>query len=200
MRRTGVPNQAHEGTPDLDSTELLTGAMRGEPTAVASLFSALRPMIYRFCRARLGRDRMFAVTDDVAQEALLAIFTALPRYQVREGIPFRAFALAITMRKVADAQRAAARNRIELVAQPPDQPGLDENPPEEHALAAEQAAQLDRLVQTLTPQQRAVLTLRVVVGLNANDTARALGMSAAAVRVAQHRALGALRSRFADRG
>ena len=53
-------------------------------------------------------------------------------------------------------------------------------------------------MQILSPQQRAVLSLRIVVGLNANDAARALGMSAAAVRVAQHRALRALRIRLTD--
>jgi RNA polymerase sigma-70 factor (ECF subfamily) len=178
--------------------ELLTGAMQGDPSAIAQLFFTLRPMIHRFCRARLGHGSISAMADDVAQEALLAIFTALPRYEVRQGIPFRAFALSITMRKVVDAQRAAARDRTEPVAQPPDRPWPDENQPEQHALAAEQAAQLRQLMQPLSPQQRAVLSLRIVIGLNATDTARALGMSGAAVRVAQHRALRLLRSQFND--
>jgi RNA polymerase sigma-70 factor, ECF subfamily len=194
----GVPHLADEDSPDLDSVELLAGAMRGDPSAIGRLFFTLRPIVHRFCRARLGHGPISAAADDVAQEALLAIFTALPRYEVRHGIPFRAFALTIAMRRVADAQRAAARNRTDLVAQPLDRPGPDEDSPEQHALAAEQAVRLRRLMQILSPQQRAVLSLRIVVGLNANDTARALGMSASAVRVAQHRALRALRSRLTD--
>ena len=94
------------------------------------------------------------------------------------------------MRRVADAQRAAVRNRTDLVAQPLDWPGPDENAPQQHALAAEQAMRLRELMQTLSPQQRAILSLRIVVGLNANDTARALGMSASAVRVAHTRRYG----------
>ncbi len=179
--------------------ELVTAAMQGDPSAITRLFFVLRPTIHRVCRARLGHGRISAAADDVAQEALLAIFTALPRYKIRHGVPFRAFALTITMRKIADAQRAAARDRTDLIAQPLDRPFPDENPPEQHALAVEQAAQLRRLMQTLSPQQRAVLSLRIVIGLNANDTAHALGMSAAAVRVAQHRALRALRGRLTDR-
>jgi RNA polymerase sigma-70 factor, ECF subfamily len=188
------------GAPDLSSvsTELLMAAMQGDPSANARLFFTLRPVIHRFCRARLAHGRIVTEPDDVAQEALLAIFMALPRYEIRHGISFRAFALAITTHKVADAQRAAARNRTDLVAQPLDRPGLEENAPEQHALGAEEAAGLHRLLQTLTPQQRAVLSLRVVVGLSAHDTARALGVSAAAVRVAQHRALRALRSQLTD--
>jgi RNA polymerase sigma-70 factor, ECF subfamily len=194
--RPGVPHRAFDGAPDLESPELLAGAMQGDPSAIGQLFFTLRPMVYHFCRARLGHGPILAMADDVAQEALLAIFTALPRYEVRHGVPFRAFALTITMRKVVDAQRAAARNRTDPVAQPPDRPCPDENQPEQLALAAEQAMQLRQLMQPLSPQQRAVLSLRIVVGLNANDTARALGMSGTAVRVAQHRALRVLRSQF----
>src|SRR5689334_694901 len=187
-----------EDLPDLDSMELISTAMQGDPSANARLFFMLRPMIHRFCRARLAYGRISAVADDVAQEALLAIFTALPRYEIRHGSPFRAFALAIAMHKVVDAQRAAARDRTSPVALLPDRPALDENPPEQHALALEEAMRLRRLMQTLSPQQRAVLSLRIGIGLNANDTAKVLGMSAAAVRVAQHRGLSALRSRLTD--
>ena len=41
--------------------------------------------------------------------------------------------------------------------------------------------------------------LRVIVGMSAEETGRALGMSAGAVRVAQHRALAKLRG-VASRG
>lgn len=194
----GSEIEPQPGSPGLDSVELVTAAMQGDASAIARLFFALRPTVHRVCRARLGHGRISAAVDDVAQEALLAIFTALPRYKIRHGVPFRAFALTITMRKIADAQRAAARDRTDLVAQPPDRPLPAENAPEQHALAVEQAVQLRRLMQVLSPQQRAVLSLRIVVGLNANDTAHALGMSAAAVRVAQHRALKVLRSRLTD--
>ena len=48
--------------------------------------------------------------------------------------------------------------------------------------------------------QREILTLRVGVGLSAEETAEALGMTAGAVRVAQHRALAKLRKTLvADR-
>jgi RNA polymerase sigma-70 factor, ECF subfamily len=193
-----LPYLADEDLPDLDSMKLISSAMQGDPSANARLFFVLRPMIHRFCRARLAYGQISAVADDVAQEALLAIFTALPRYEIRHGSPFRAFALAIAMRKVVDAQRAAARDRTAPVALPPDRPAPDENPPEHHAIAVEEAMRIRRLLQTLSPQQSAVLSLRIGIGLSANDTAHVLGMSAAAVRVAQHRGLRALRSRLTD--
>ena len=48
---------------------------------------------------------------------------------------------------------------------------------------------LDRLPENL----RELLVLRVAVGLSAEETGRALGMTPGAVRVAQHRALSRLR-------
>ena len=182
---------------DPESTELLAAAIQGDQGATARLFVTLEPMIIRYCRGRLGHHRFLTTPDDVAQDALLAILTALPRYQIKPGGSFLAFAFGIAAHKVADARRAAARTRIDPVAVPPDQPLPVDNPPEQHALATEQAAELRQLLRILPAYQRAVLTLRIVVGLSADDTANALGMTAGAVRVAQHRALQRLRRQLA---
>jgi RNA polymerase sigma-70 factor (ECF subfamily) len=48
---------------------------------------------------------------------------------------------------------------------------------------------MDRLPEKL----REILRLRVVAGMSAEETGRALGMTPGAVRVAQHRALNTLR-------
>jgi RNA polymerase sigma-70 factor (ECF subfamily) len=53
-------------------------------------------------------------------------------------------------------------------------------------------------MQRLPEAQREILTLRVAAGLSTEETASALGMSAGAVRVAQHRALGRLRTMMAQ--
>lgn len=50
------------------------------------------------------------------------------------------------------------------------------------------------LLNTLTPRQREIMRLRIVVGLSAQETAERLGMAPAAVRLAQHRALTHLRA------
>jgi len=190
-----VPHRAHDESSDLDLVALVTAAKRGDPSAIAQLLFTLRPIVFRFCRARLGHGPISAAAEDVTQEALLAIFMALPRYEARQGFSFRWFALAIAARKIADAQRAAARSRVDLVSQLPDRVGPEDNAPEQQALVSERAQQLRTVMQILPPQQRAILGLRIVLGLDANDTAKALGMSATAVRVAEHRALRTLRNR-----
>jgi RNA polymerase sigma-70 factor, ECF subfamily len=167
-------------------------AAKGQPGAIESLLAQIRPMVVRYCRARLGHGAGNAqVADDVAQEVCIAVLSALPRYQDL-GRPFTAFVFAIASHKVADARRSAARLAIpteSLPDGPDDQPG-----PEEAVVARLEAQRAKALLSRLPEQQRRLLALRVVTGLSAEETGQALGMTAGAVRVAQHRALARLRA------
>ena len=95
--------------------ELVARAMAGDRVAVGNVIAIIRPLVVRYCRARLGRERSFATADDVAQEVCLAVLTALPGYRV-QGRPFLAFVYGIASHKVIDAHRAATRNKSESVA------------------------------------------------------------------------------------
>jgi RNA polymerase sigma-70 factor (ECF subfamily) len=166
-------------------------AVRGHPGAVEALLERIRPMVMRYCRARLGRiTGQYYVADDVAQEVCLAVLAALPRYRDM-GRPFSSFVFGIASHKVADAMRSASR----LAIPTPDLPdGPDDRPgPEETAVACLEAEQVRALLRRLPDQQRELLVLRVLAGLTAQETGDELGMSAGAVRVAQHRALARLR-------
>src|SRR5215207_9235985 len=105
-----------------DGPDALVGAaINGDHTAIARLLASIQPLVVRYCRARVGRqERSFASADDVAQEVCLAVLTALPSYR-DQGRPFLAFVYGIAQHKVADAHRAAARNRAEPVAEIPDE-------------------------------------------------------------------------------
>ena len=121
----------------------------------------------------------------------MAVLTALPAFR-HEGRPFLAFVYGICAHKVADAHRAAARSKSLPVAQVPDAPSSDRGP--EQAVVADSVTHLmNGLLDNLPDTQQEILRLRVGVGLSADETAEALGMTAGAVRVAQHRALAKLR-------
>ncbi len=184
-----IPQQADSAA---DLSELAALATGGDATAMESLLALVRPLVVRYCRARLSRlpaSRQSA--DDVAQEVCIAVLTALPRYR-EEGRPFEAFVFGIAAHKVADAHRAAARRAI-ATSDLPDRPDLAPGP-EESVLRASDAQRARHLLDQLTPNLRELLVLRIAVGLSAEDTGRALGMTPGAVRVAQHRALARLRS------
>jgi RNA polymerase sigma-70 factor (ECF subfamily) len=57
-----------------------------------------------------------------------------------------------------------------------------------------EAERVRALLRRLPRQQRELLVLRVLAGLSAQEVGNELGMSAGAVRVAQHRALARLRA------
>ena len=167
-------------------------AVRGHAGAVEALLERIRPMVVRYCRARLGRvTGHYYVADDVAQEVCLAVLSALPRYRDM-GKPFASFVFGIASHKVADAVRTASRLAVpyeDLPDGPDDRPG-----PEETVVAHIEAERTRALLARLPNHLRDLLILRVVTGLSAEETGTVLGMSAGAVRVAQHRALARLRA------
>jgi RNA polymerase sigma-70 factor (ECF subfamily) len=180
---------------DLDPVVAL--ARTGDPEAIQALLRLIKPTVARYCRARIGgRDLSYLSADDVAQEVLLAVLKVLPGYQDRGG-SFLYLVRAIAANKVADAFRSVARDRSKPVSELPDRP-LGGNEPENHVLEMDLGARLGRLMAALPPLHQAILSLRVVVGLSANETAEALGISAGNVRITQYRALTKLRGMIGD--
>ena len=168
-------------------------AVAGNRDALREVLETIRPIVVRYCRARGGTaERSGLSADDVAQEVCLAAITALPRYK-DQGRPFLAFVYGIAAHKVADAHRAAARNRAEPTDVVPEQFSMEAGP-EQMAIDSESSARMNRLLAVLPEKQREILILRVVVGMSAEETAEAVGSTAGAVRVAQHRALARLKA------
>jgi RNA polymerase sigma-70 factor (ECF subfamily) len=175
-----------------DLRDLVARAAAGDARAAEDLLAHVRPPVLRYCRARLGRvPGADHAADDAAQEVCLAVLSALPRYR-DEGRPFEAFVFGIAAHKVVDVQRAAARAAVPT----PDLPetAASDPGPEEQAVLRSEAERARDLLNQLPANLRELIVLRVTVGLSAEETGRALGMSAGAVRVAQHRALARLRA------
>lgn len=128
----------------------------------------------------------------------MAAITALPRYR-DQGRPFLAFVYGIAAHKVADAHRAAGRNKSDPMEIVPER-FAGEAGPEQLAIDSEASARMAKLLQVLPEKQREILILRVVVGMSAEETADAVGSTAGAVRVAQHRALARLKSELTANG
>jgi RNA polymerase sigma-70 factor, ECF subfamily len=126
----------------------------------------------------------------------LAAITALPRYK-DQGRPFLAFVYGIAAHKVADAHRAAGRNRADATDSLPDRASSAAGP-EQRAIDAESSTRMNKLLAVLPEKQREIVILRVVVGMSAEETAEAVGSTAGAVRVAQHRALARLKSEIVE--
>lgn len=174
-------------------------AVAGDRNALREVLETIRPVVVRYCRARVGAtERSGLSADDIAQEVCLAAITALPRYK-DQGRPFLAFVYGIAAHKVADAHRAASRNRADPMDVVPERTSGDASP-EQLAIDSESSARMAELLQVLPEKQREILILRVVVGMSAEETAETVGSTAGAVRVAQHRALAKLKSEIMATG
>jgi RNA polymerase sigma-70 factor (ECF subfamily) len=178
---------------------VVADAVKGDRDALREVLETIRPIVARYCRARMGTvERSGLAAEDVAQEVCLATIAALPRYR-DQGRPFLAFVYGIAAHKVADAHRAAGRDRAHPTDSVPES-GSPEPGPEQLAVQADSANRMSELLQVLPEKQREILILRVVVGLSAEETADAVGSTPGAVRVAQHRALARLKSELIAAG
>lgn len=170
---------------------LAVAATDGDRHAAEELLGAVHTLAHRYCRARLSRfPGADHAADDVAQEVCIAVLSALPRYR-DEGKPFEAFVYRVAANKVADAQRAVYRHPV-ASAELPDVVDLTDDP-ERLAVRRSDIQDVRELLKALPENLRELMVLRVGVGLSAEATGQALGMSAGAVRVAQHRAMQKLR-------
>jgi RNA polymerase sigma-70 factor (ECF subfamily) len=170
--------------------ELVTRAQCGDGPAMNLLISTIRPRILSYCRSRLASySGGWDAADDAAQETCAAVVHVLPGYQ-HQGAPFIAFVYAIAANKVVDAQRRYSRSAI-CVDDLPEQ--VEPSPtPEEHAISSAIHQAVTMLLDQLPERMRKVLVLRAT-GASAHMVGEELGMSANAVRVAQHRAAAKLR-------
>ena len=120
-------------------------AVAGNRDALREVLETIRPIVVRYCRARVGTaERSGLSADDVAQEVCLAAITALPRYK-DQGRPFLAFVYGIAAHKVADAHRAAARNRSEPTEVVPERFSAEAGP-EQMAIEGESAERMNKLI------------------------------------------------------
>ncbi|AFR48303.1 sigma-70 family RNA polymerase sigma factor [Gordonia sp. JH63] len=179
--------------------DAVRAAGQGDRAALTSVLESVQEPILRYCRGRIGvGERHLFSADDIAQEALMAVMTALPRYR-DQGKPFMAFVYGIASHKVADAMRVAARVKSDPVEEIPEVSHVTGGP-EQFAIDADGSRRMRALLGILPEKQREVLVLRLIVGMSAEETAQAIGSTAGAVRVAQHRALAKLKDELRRTG
>ncbi len=188
--------QAARTETELD--ELALRASGGDRAALAELLNRIRGPIVWQCRARMsGRTVGSHTPEDVAQEVLIAVCSALGRFRPTET-RWMAFVYGIVRNKVIDAYRAASRDRSDPMDELPDHVD-DDAGPEAAMMRSADRELLHELLTELPAAQREVLVMRVAMGYSAEETARSVGSTAGAVRVTQHRAMSRLRALLAKR-
>ena len=174
---------------DVALATLVERAKAGDRAATEQLVAQLRPRVFRYVLARVLDPHL---ADDVTQEVTVTMLTALPRH-VDRGSPFTAWVFGIAANKVSESRRSASRRHESVASVIPDGRADGALEPETAVLRMETSQYVAGLLAELPDAQAEIVRLRVAAGLSADETATVLGMSAGAVRVAQHRALARLR-------
>lgn len=180
---------------DADLADLMRAAQAGDRAAYAELLKRLVPIIERMAAAKYGRS---AETDDVVQDVLLSLHSVRRTYDPRR--PFLPWLASIVRNRLIDAYRRRARiARIETpVAQISEtadgaEPNLQEEGVGDREL-------LRRAIADLPPGQRRAVELLKLEELSLKEASAVSGLSTAALKVAVHRGLKALRGRLSNRG
>ena len=161
-------------------------AAKGDEQAFAGLYDTYLDSVYRFIYLRV-EDQQTA--EDITSNVFLRAWEKLGNYQFR-GVPFRAWLFRIARNAVIDHYRTRKENApLEVVLNSRDDNLL---PVSQQVGLRIEAEQVMVSMQHLTEDQRNVLTLKLVHGLNTHEVAKALGKRQGAVRALQMRGLQAL--------
>lgn len=182
----------------LQEEELIAAAKASLPEAWKVIFDLHYRRIILYLEARIGGR---GEAEDLAAIVFLRAVKGIKRYVYR-GRPLLAWLYGIAANVIKDHRRSLARRpegalvrlrgalgfgdselgQLELAAPAPDSP--------------EELLDLRAAVNSLTPEQREVVTLHYFAGLTVPEVALALGKNERAVYSMQGRALAALRRRL----
>lgn len=173
--------------------QVLSAAVEGADWAWAELYRDVSPTLLRFLSLQGAAE-----PEDCLAECFLQLVRNLHTFSGDEAA-FRAWAFTVARSRLIDSWRAAGRRPVSATGDVPEI--VDRR----HHHAAPESDLVQRewvreVLATLTPDQRAVLLLRVLDQFSVEETAQILGRSAGAVKLLQNRAVKALRKRLGPRG
>ncbi len=170
---------------EAEFARLLRAAIAGDEKAYGEFLQHAAFLVRAFARRKIMQGGIDP--EDVVQETLLAIH--LKRHTWRQDAPVLPWLLAIAKYKLIDAFRHRGR-RVEIEIG--EIAGTFAGPISETASNRE----IGHALATLAPGQRLVVAAISVDGRSISETAKWLGMSETAVRVAFHRGIAAITQQF----
>jgi RNA polymerase sigma-70 factor (ECF subfamily) len=191
-----------------DDSALLTALRAGDERAFEQLVKRYHGPLIKIALMYV-RDR--AVAEEVVQETWLAALEGIDRFEGRSSLKTWLFRIATNRAKTRGVREGrqvaisalAGRDEPEVPLErflPPDDPrrplGWAAPPrawPEERLISGETVQHVRDAIAQLPPAQRAVIGLRDIEGLGADEVATALDISPGNERVILHRARSRLR-------
>ena len=194
------PRQSLDALSDAD---LAVAARTGSGDACTALVRRFERPVYNLV-ARLVQDPGLA--EDLTQDAFLKMFRGLAQYDA--SLRFSSWLFRIAHNTAIDHLR---QRRVLLATPRLDEDGEEMDPlaglpdlrgdsPEQAATRRQVAAVLDRAIDTLRPEYRAVVVLRHHEDLDYEEIAEVMGLPLGTVKTYLHRARKELAARLQEAG
>lgn len=172
---------------------LIESARAGDQAAWAEIWEELAPAVLGYLRGSRAPD-----PDDVLSEAFLQVARDVSRFE-GDWDRFRAWVFTIAHHRLIDARRHTARRPVELMAEPPEPQGAAAEDAAQRALEKIGDERIQEVLEAISPDQRAVLLLRIVADLSLEQVAEAMGKRVGAIKQLQRRGLAAVKRELAKR-
>ncbi len=158
--------------------DVLAAARAGDDAAFAELWRWLHPSLARWLGVVASGD-----VDDIESEVWMSIARNLRSFRGDDD-DFRGWVFTIARRRTIDWGRRSQR-RLAVTSLD----GVDLADVTSDASVVTDTAEALEMMRRLTPEQREVLALRVIVGMSVAETAAVVHRSEGAVRILCHRGL-----------
>jgi RNA polymerase sigma-70 factor (ECF subfamily) len=170
----------------INDEQLLIRARQLDPAALQALHQRFYAPVARYIQFKVGDPH---TVEDLSGEVFVRVLQGL-----KSGLAWRdspqGWIMGIARNVVADYYHQ--RERMPEVELDDRLPSTQESSPVHQALANEQKHLLQQAIQQLTDEQRDVILLRFMEGIDIQGVAKAINKSPGAVKGLQYRALRAL--------
>jgi RNA polymerase sigma-70 factor (ECF subfamily) len=172
--------------------EVVAQAMSGDPDALGSVYAVLSPKVLGYLRAHGAND-----PEGLTNEVFLHVLRRLGGL-VGGAAGLRTFVFSVAHARLVDDVRRRARRPAESAYQP-ELDDRSHHSAEDVVLTGLDGARITGLLDRLSDDQRAVITLRILGDLSVEQTAEVLEKTCGAVKQLQRRGLVTLRA-LVDQG
>jgi RNA polymerase sigma-70 factor (ECF subfamily) len=177
-----------------DEARLIQRAKEGDPSAFSEIYARCQPFIYRYIFYRVND---VATAEDLTSEVFVRLVEKIDRFSYR-GRPILAWLYTIARNLISDYARHSQRRPTTVPLEEQLMTQLS-NPGWSAEITLTQQM-LATALSHLTEEQRQVIILRFVEGMNSKTVAQVMDKSLGAIKALQHRALVALRQILEQNG
>jgi len=191
--RVAVPSQQLEVAVAEEIPEtpaLIARAIEGDRQAFAALYREYLPTVYKFLYYRMGNNK--AVAEDMTAEVFLRALRRIDKFSWT-GADFGSWLLRIARNLVLDNAKSSRAKLEVLNDEMPEDAGGEDKATEMAVLENLDNSQVYSAIKQLSPDQRDVITMRFIQGMDVSAVAEAMGKKEGTVRTLQFRGLKALK-------